>query len=211
MGRPWGKTALLTGYSGRDLLFGPAVYEYYQTITYAGLQRQFGSHIRVTGGGGVSARLAGRRQSSMRLRKLFVRALGWTPRSIAHWRLSASGAWSSGRGFHAYDNVTSSFMLSYTRERGLGQEAGFGDSVGRLSHAIFFRPGTAKLLRFSGAGAHPGRSGGAVHILTMRFRWANCMRARVAMTTPPESTSDDKPGDVESCAGAWCEAVPSCC
>jgi hypothetical protein len=38
-----------------------------------------------------------------------------------HWSLSASGAWSSGRSFHAYDSVTSSFLLSYTRERGFGK------------------------------------------------------------------------------------------
>jgi hypothetical protein len=38
-----------------------------------------------------------------------------------HWTLSASGAWSSGRSFHAYDSVTSSFLLSYTRERGFGK------------------------------------------------------------------------------------------
>ena len=63
VGRPWSKNALLTGYSGRDLLFGPAVYEYYQTISYVGLEHGFGANIRRIGGGGVSALVAGRRQS----------------------------------------------------------------------------------------------------------------------------------------------------
>ena len=48
VGRPWGKTALLTGYNARDLLFGPSVHEYYQTISYAGLERKFGSRIRAS-------------------------------------------------------------------------------------------------------------------------------------------------------------------
>jgi len=33
------------------------------------------------------------------------------------WGVSASGAWSSGRGFHAYDNVSSSVMVTYSKER----------------------------------------------------------------------------------------------
>jgi tetratricopeptide (TPR) repeat protein len=123
VGRPWGKTALLTGYNGRDLLFGPAVYEYYQTITYAGLQRQFGSHIRVLGVAEFlrSWRVEGNRYAiAQTLRPRF----GLDADINRNWSLSASGAWSSGRGFHAYDNVASSVMLSYTRERGWGRSAG---------------------------------------------------------------------------------------
>ncbi len=74
VGRPWGKTALLTGYSGRDLLFRPAVYEYYQTIAYAGLEHKFGSRIRASA---VSEFLRSWRveDNSMRSRKLCVLAL----------------------------------------------------------------------------------------------------------------------------------------
>ena len=123
VGRPWGKTALLTGYNGRDLLFGPAVYEYYQTITYAGLQREFGSHLRVTGVAEFlrSWRVEGSQYAiAQTLRPRF----GLDADLNRRWTLSASGAWSSGRGFHAYDNVSSSVMLSYTRERGWGRGAG---------------------------------------------------------------------------------------
>jgi hypothetical protein len=123
VGRPWGKTALLTGYSGRDLLFGPAVYEYYQTVSYAGLQRRFNSHIRASAVAEFlrSWRVEGDQYAlAQTLRPRF----GVDAEIKQRWALSASGAWSSGRGFHSYDNVASSFMLSYTHERGLDRSIG---------------------------------------------------------------------------------------
>jgi tetratricopeptide (TPR) repeat protein len=45
VGRPWGSTSLITGYSVRDLLFHPTVQEYFNTSAYVGLQRHFGSRI----------------------------------------------------------------------------------------------------------------------------------------------------------------------
>jgi hypothetical protein len=81
-----------------------------------GLQRGFGSRINVT----VVAeflrawRVEGDRYAiAQTLRPRFGLDAQINPR----WTLSASGAWSSGRGFHAYDNVASSFLLSYSRER----------------------------------------------------------------------------------------------
>ncbi len=41
MGRPWGKTAFITGYTRRDLTFSPQVSQFFTTSTYAGLQRKF--------------------------------------------------------------------------------------------------------------------------------------------------------------------------
>jgi len=134
VGRPWGKTALLTGYSGRDLQFGPAIEEYYQTVSYAGLQRRFGSRIRASA---VAEFLRAWRVEynqyaiAQTLRPRFAVEAEFNP----HWTLSASGAWSSGRGFHAYDNVTSSAMLSYTRERGWGRSP---DSETALAHPLKF-------------------------------------------------------------------------
>jgi tetratricopeptide (TPR) repeat protein len=123
VGRPWGKTALLTGYSARDLLFGPSVHQYYQTISYAGLQRTFGSHMHASAAAEFlrAWRVEGDEYAiAQTLRPRF----GFDDEINPRWALSASGAWSSGRGFHAYDNVSTSFMLSYTRERGLGRGAG---------------------------------------------------------------------------------------
>jgi len=135
VGRPWGKTALLTGYSGRDLLFGPAVYEYYQTITYAGLQHGFGSHLRALAVAEFlrSWRVEGSQYAiAQTLRPRF----GLDADLNQRWTLSASGAWSSGRGFHAYDNVTSSVMLSYTRERGWGR--GQGSETASVAYPVRF-------------------------------------------------------------------------
>ncbi len=158
VGRPWGKTALLTGYSGRDLLFGPSVYEYYQTVSYAGLEHTFGSRIRASA---VAEFLRAWRVqgASMRSRKHFVRALELDAKIKEHWTLTASGAWSSGRSFHAYDNVTSSVMVSYTRERGWNKSMGsetasvaypmrfsFGLSAAKL-FTIFPGRGTPKSFR----------------------------------------------------------------
>jgi tetratricopeptide (TPR) repeat protein len=123
VGRPWGKTALLTGYSGRDLLFGPAVYEYYQTISYAGLQHAFSPRIRASAVAEFlrSWRVEGNQYAiAQTLRPRF----GVDAQIRARWTLSASGAWSSGRDFHAYDNVTSSVMLSYAHEKRLGKTIG---------------------------------------------------------------------------------------
>jgi len=141
VGRPWGKTALLTGYSGLDLLFGPSIHEYYQTISYAGLQRRFGSHIRAS----VVAeflrawRVEGNEYAiAQTLRPRF----GVDDRINEHWTMSASGAWSSGRSFHAYDNVTSSIMLSYTHERGWGRS--LGSETASLAHPMRFSFGLSQ-------------------------------------------------------------------
>jgi tetratricopeptide (TPR) repeat protein len=120
VGRPWGTTALLTGWNALDLLFGPSVNEYYQTISYAGLQHTFGPRIRASAVAEFlrAWRVQGNQYAiAQSLRPRF----GLDAKLNAHWMLSASGSWSSGRGFHAYDNVTSSFILSYTHERGVGR------------------------------------------------------------------------------------------
>ena len=129
VGRPWGKTALLTGYTGRNLLFSPPVStdyplitEYYETVAYAGLERRFGSHIRATA---VAEFLRAWRIENLQ----YATAQTLRPRFSVdarfhdHWELSAETAWSSGRAFHAYDNVTSNVLLTYTRDRGWGRNS----------------------------------------------------------------------------------------
>ena len=123
VGRPWGRTALLTGYSARDLLFGPSVHEYYQTISYAGLQREFRSHLRVSAVAEFlrAWRVEGREFAiAQTLRPRF----GLDATINDHWTLTASGAWSSGRSFHAYDNVSTNFVATYTRGRSWGRNPG---------------------------------------------------------------------------------------
>jgi tetratricopeptide (TPR) repeat protein len=123
VGRPWGKTALLTGYFAEDLLFGPAVHEYYQTLTYAGLERQFGSRIRASGV--AEFRRAWRVEGSDYAIAQSLRPRFTVDGTInSHWSVSALGAWSSGRSFHTYDSVTSSFVVSYMHETRVNGNAG---------------------------------------------------------------------------------------
>ncbi len=133
VGRPWARTAFLTGYSGRNLLFSPAVStdfsaitEYYQTISYAGLEHQFGPRLR--------ASAVGEFLRAWRVENLqYATAQTLRPRFSLdaqirrRWSLSASGAWSSGRSFHAYDSLTANVVATYTREHGWGRA---GDSEG---------------------------------------------------------------------------------
>jgi tetratricopeptide (TPR) repeat protein len=156
VGRPWGNTALLAGYSGRNLLFSPAVStdyravtEYYQTISYAGLEHRFGTRFRATA---VAEFLRAWRidhleyATAQTLRPRF----GLDARFRERWSLSASAAWSSGRGFHAYDNINSNILLSYTREQGWGKSSDYG--AGAVPHPLRFAVGLGQqsFYNFSG-------------------------------------------------------------
>ena len=45
VGRPWGKTAFVTGYTRRNLTFSPQVRQFFTTSTYAGITRKFGEKL----------------------------------------------------------------------------------------------------------------------------------------------------------------------
>jgi tetratricopeptide (TPR) repeat protein len=115
VGRPWAKTALITGYQGRDLLLRPLIREYYTTSTYVGVQRKFGANWR--------AAVFAEYLRSWRVHDtLFATAqamrpsfrLDYAPIS-SHWAVHANGEWSRGEGFHAYDNVSNQITISYMR------------------------------------------------------------------------------------------------
>lgn len=115
VGRPWSKTAFITGYSGRDLLFGPADHEYFTTSTYAGIDRKFGENIH--------ASIIGEYLRAWRVEGTqFAIAQTIRPnfdvdvKVNRRWSASASGTWSRGEGFHSYDNFTSRFVVSYVKE-----------------------------------------------------------------------------------------------
>jgi tetratricopeptide (TPR) repeat protein len=112
VGRPWGKTALITGYGGRDLLYRPSIHEYFESDSYVGVQQKFGSRIvasavaeyikawRVEGNAWTYAEM---------LRPGF--SLSFKPNE--RWSIDATGTWSQGMGFHAYDNFNNGILLSY--------------------------------------------------------------------------------------------------
>ncbi|MFB3916833.1 MAG: tetratricopeptide repeat protein [Terriglobales bacterium] len=114
VGRPWGKTALLTGYSGRDLVFHPRQLEFYTTSAYVGLQRKFGKKL--------TAAVLGEYIRSWRVRDAgfgagqIMRPAGQIEyRPNRNWEVNANFAWSRGQGFHAYDNMQSGFFISYMK------------------------------------------------------------------------------------------------
>jgi len=115
VGRPWARTAMITGYEGRDILFRPLIREYYTTDAYIGLQRKFGSAWR--------AAILAEYLRSWRVQDAnFAIAqairpgfrLDWEPLA-SHWAVHANGTWSQGKGFHAYDNVTNEVMVDYIK------------------------------------------------------------------------------------------------
>lgn len=115
VGRPWGRTALVTGYEARDVLFRPAVAEYYTTDSYVGIQRK----VRSSWKAGVFAeylrswRVQGELYAVAQAMRPAFR-LDYLP-ITSHWSLHAEGMWSRGEGYHAYDNISNALTVSYTR------------------------------------------------------------------------------------------------
>jgi hypothetical protein len=114
VGRPWGNTSLITGYSVRDLLFHPIVEEYFNTSVYAGLQHKFGHRLTV-------AALAEDLRSWRVQNTQFAIAQALLPggrfdfHATPRWSIQGSFVLSRGSGFHAYDNAQSELLVSYVR------------------------------------------------------------------------------------------------
>jgi hypothetical protein len=114
VGRPWGRTSLLTGYFVRDLLFNPLVQEYFNTTSYAGIQHKFGSRLSVA----VLAedlrswRVQGTQYA---IAQAFLPGARFEFRASPRWNVQGSFLLSRGEGYHEYDNAQSQFLVSYTR------------------------------------------------------------------------------------------------
>ncbi len=139
VGRPWDKTTLLTGYEGVDLLFGPSVHEYYSTDMYGGVERKFGP--KITASVVADYLRSWRIEGSDNAIAQALRPRGNVEAKLSQrWSLSANGAWSSGRSFHAYDCVTSDFEVSYQRSHAMqwkdGRESASVDYPVRLSFGV---------------------------------------------------------------------------
>ena len=138
VGRPWGKTAFITGYTRRDLTFTPLPQEFFTTSTYAGIQRKFGLKL--------SASLMGeyirswRTQDALQATAQALRPAGtiqYTPNNS--WSVDGQFAYSKGESFHEYDNVYSSFFITYIRpfQRAYSNDAGAVQSY--VPPAVFCR------------------------------------------------------------------------
>jgi hypothetical protein len=114
VGRPWGRTSLITGYSARDLLFRPIIQEYFNTTSYIGIQHKFGNRLTV-------AALAEDLRSWRVQNTQYAIAQAFLPggrfdfRASSHWNVQGSFVLSRGSGDHAYDNAQSEFLVSYIR------------------------------------------------------------------------------------------------
>jgi tetratricopeptide (TPR) repeat protein len=135
VGRPWGRTAMLTGYEGRDILFRPLVREYYTTDMYFGIQHKFGASW-------TAAALAEYLRSWRVQDASFATAQALRPgfrldyRPLAsRWAVHAAGTWSKGEGFATYNNISNEVMVSYTR----GLQRPVNDGAGEVSVTYPFR------------------------------------------------------------------------
>ncbi len=114
VGRPWASTALLTGYSVRDLLYNPLVQEYFDTSSYAGVQQKFGNRF-------TAALLAEDLRSwrvegtQYAIAQAFLPGARFDFRVSPRWEVQGNFLLQRGEGYHEYDNAESEFQVSYTR------------------------------------------------------------------------------------------------
>ena len=114
VGRPWGNSSLITGYSVRDLLFRPMVAEYFNSSVYGGIQHKFGRRL-------TAAVLAEDLRSWRVQGTQYAIAQALLPggrfefRATPRWTVQGSAVVSRGSGFHAYDNVQTQLLVSYIR------------------------------------------------------------------------------------------------
>lgn len=139
VGRPWGHSSLITGYTVRDLLFHPLVQEYFNTSSYIGFQRKFGSRLTaaVLAEDLRSWRVQG---ADYAIAQAFLPGGRFEFRANPRWNVQGSFLLSRGEGFHQYDNAQSEFVVAYTRAgRGNSRDGGEGASVAhpfRLSFGV---------------------------------------------------------------------------
>ncbi|HLH09302.1 MAG TPA: tetratricopeptide repeat protein [Terriglobales bacterium] len=114
VGRPWGKTSFVTGYSTRDLLFNPLIREFFTTSTYGGIQRKFGTRLTVSALGEYlrSWRV---QDSEYAIAQAFRPAGQVDFRANKNWEVNFNTAWGKGMGYGIYDNVQSGFLISYLK------------------------------------------------------------------------------------------------
>jgi len=130
VGRPWGKNALVTGYTVRDLQFNPVISEFFSTSSYLGFQRKFGQKFTFTP---MVQMIRSWRVEGLQFARAeaFMPAGSFEYRPSEKWTVSGNFAWQSGRGkdplLHAYDNVQSGFYISYLKPLRQNQRDGLGE------------------------------------------------------------------------------------
>lgn len=150
VGAPWGKTALVVGWGSNDQQISPAHYENYLTSSYIGIERRFGERL--------TAKAAAEDLRSWRVvGTKFGIAQNLRPAGTVdfapnrNWDIQLSTAYSSTRGFHAYDAVQNAFSISYARPF----HRRFNDDSGTvvLQYPIRFSAGLQQETFFNFSGA----------------------------------------------------------
>ena len=112
VGRPWAKTAFITGWGARDEQFNPIIREFYYTSTYGGLEHTFRRASTSARSESICA-LGASSKRSMQLRRHFVPLAAWSITPPAQLERPGNAAYSRNMGFHAYDAVQTGFAVSY--------------------------------------------------------------------------------------------------
>ena len=151
VGRPWGRTSLIAGYTVRDLLFRPLIEEYFNTSSYIGLQHKFGGRLTVAA---LAEDLRSWRvqNTDFAIAQALLPGARFSFRANPRWNVQGSFLLSRGMGFHQYDNAQSEFLVSYTRARsGNGRDDAGGVSV---AHPLRFSFGVQQqtFYNFGGSG-----------------------------------------------------------
>jgi hypothetical protein len=112
IGRPWGKTALLTGYGARDLQFSPAIREFFLTSSYVGIERKISDSftLKAIAEDLRAWRVQGRDYATAQAFRPTT-TIEYAP--TRNWSVQGSVAYSRNMGFHVYDAVQSGFAVSY--------------------------------------------------------------------------------------------------
>jgi hypothetical protein len=112
VGRPWGRTAFVTGWGARDEQFFPVIREFYYTSTYGGIEEKFSENLRLRAIGEYlrSWRVEGQRFA---IAQAFRPAANIEYSFGKNWTVEASVAYSRNMGFHVYDAVETGFNVSY--------------------------------------------------------------------------------------------------
>jgi tetratricopeptide (TPR) repeat protein len=112
VGRPWGKTALVTGWGARDEQFYPVSREYYYTSSYVGIERRVSERLnfRVVA---EDLRAWEVQENKYAIAQALRPAGSVQFNPTRNWSLQATGAYSRNMGFHAYDAIQSGFAVSY--------------------------------------------------------------------------------------------------
>ena len=149
IGRPWGRTALLTGYGARDLQFSPTIREFFFTSSYVGVERKVTDHLTVK----VLAehlrawRVEGNQFAIAQALRPAAK-LEYSP--TRNWSVEGSFAYSRNMGFHVYDAVQSSFAVSYGMPVGRAFKEGGNEVLLRYPIRFSFGLQQQSFLDFSG-------------------------------------------------------------